>query len=186
VSEFAQKDLSQRVCVAVLSFIQKRHGRWREALRELGVEIEGFLRDNADVISEENSAQSFMLRLEGGGRELPSESVPARKFRKNGNRMIDEQLVYTPNEVAQFAKCSPSFVRKEIKNKSLKAFRLGKLLRIKGEDACYWMSKSGNLDLAGSAERQRNSQVGNGAQSGAAKKTGVDTALASVWRERRP
>lgn len=87
MSEYVQNDLSQRICVAVLSFIQKRHGNWQEALRELGREIEAFLHNNAEAIGEENSAQAFMLRLEGKVAEFPSESFPVS--RKNGKRVAE-------------------------------------------------------------------------------------------------
>lgn len=93
MSEFARNDLSQRICVAVLSFIQK-HERWQEALRELSVAIDGFQRNNAEMISEEESAQAFVLRLEENVAEFPSENVPKSTFvaRQNGRREQERLL----------------------------------------------------------------------------------------------
>lgn len=100
---------------------------------------------------------------------------------------IDPRQVYTPAEISAFAKCSQGFVRKEIRNGNLPAFRLGgKLLRIKGEDAWHWLTrKSENTGLASSQDRHGNSPMGSGVPFGAGKRTGVDTALASVLSEKR-
>ena len=100
---------------------------------------------------------------------------------------LDRGRVYTPAQISDFAQCSPSFVRKEIRNGNLPAFRLGgKLLRIKGEDAWSWLTeRSGNTGLANSDADRRDSPEANGARSGAAKRTGVDTALVSVLSETR-
>ena len=103
------------------------------------------------------------------------------------SNMIDPRQVYTPAEISTFAKCSQGFVRKEIRNGNLPAFRLGgKLLRIKGDDAWQWLTrKSENTGSGSSTGDRENSLVGNGARYGAARATGVDTALASVLRQER-
>src|SRR5687767_4805595 len=95
--------------------------------------------------------------------------------------------VYTPAQIAEFAQCSSSYVRKEIGNGNLPAFRLGgKLLRIKGEDAWTWLTgRSGNTGLASSRGDRETSLTDNGAPYGEGRRTGVDTALASVRSERR-
>jgi excisionase family DNA binding protein len=100
---------------------------------------------------------------------------------------INPRQVYTPAEISAFAKCSQGFVRKEIRNGNLPAFRLGgKLLRIKGEDAWHWLArKSENTGSGGSQENLVSSQAGSGAQYGVGKRTGVDMALASVLSEKR-
>lgn len=89
MSDVTYYELPQHICVAILTFIQKRRGGWQEALRELAVEIEAFLHDNAEMINEEESAQAFMRRLEGKVAEFPSESVPKTKSRKNGTRVAE-------------------------------------------------------------------------------------------------
>jgi excisionase family DNA binding protein len=100
---------------------------------------------------------------------------------------LDQEQIYTPDEVAILAKCSAGFVRKEIRNGNLAAFRLGgKLIRIKGHDAWEWLTrKSVNTVSVGSLDHHENSPKVNGVPSGAARKTVVDTALASVWRKER-
>lgn len=101
--------------------------------------------------------------------------------------MIALGQVYTPAEISTFAKCSQGFVRKEIRNGNLPAFRLGgKLLRIKGEDAWQWLTrKSESTGSASSTGNRGSSPVGSGARYGAGRETGVDTALASVLSEKR-
>jgi excisionase family DNA binding protein len=73
----------------------------------------------------------------------------------------------TPVEVAQMARCSASFVRKEIRAGRLVAYRLGdKLLRIKQGDAETWLTRSQATGSEGSPEHPENSPEGNGAPSG--------------------
>ena len=100
---------------------------------------------------------------------------------------ISPTMVYTPREVAAFAKCSQGFVRKQIGEGKLPAFRLGdsKLLRIKGVDAEQWLTKSQATGSAGSPELPNNSPEGNGAPHGGPKRSAADTALASVLSETR-
>lgn len=100
---------------------------------------------------------------------------------------IHPRQVYTPAEISTFARCSQSFVRKEIRNGNLPAFRLGgKLLRIKGEDAWQWLTrKSENTGLGSSRVNPESSPKGNGALYGEERQTDVDTALTSVWSEKR-
>jgi excisionase family DNA binding protein len=101
--------------------------------------------------------------------------------------MINPAQVYTPREVAVFAKCSQGFVRKQIREGRLPAFRLGdsKLLRIKGIDATQWLTKSQVIGSADSAEHLENFPRDNGAPFGVAKRTAADLALASVLSETR-
>lgn len=92
--------------------------------------------------------------------------------------------VFTPREVAKAAKVSPGFVRKQIREGKLPAYKFGeKLLRIKGVDAEQWITKFLATGSGGSHEHQDNSPEDNGAPSGGQKRSAADTAFASVLSE---
>jgi excisionase family DNA binding protein len=138
VSIFAQSYLSQRICVAILSFIRK-HGKWQKALRELSVAIKGFQRNDAEMISEEDSAQAFVLRLEGKVPEFPSESVAKRKSRKNETHVaetgrknrarrngarVSTEMVST-RDLADLTGLSPDYFQKLARSGEIPCLRLG-------------------------------------------------------------
>jgi excisionase family DNA binding protein len=53
-----------------------------------------------------------------------------------------DETVYTPEEIAEYAKCSASFVRREIRRGRLRGHKLGgKLLRVKGKEVHQWLEK---------------------------------------------
>jgi excisionase family DNA binding protein len=56
--------------------------------------------------------------------------------------IVQDDTVYTPDEIAAFAKCSPSLVRKEMQRGRLKGHRLGgRLLRAKGREVHAWLER---------------------------------------------
>jgi len=53
-----------------------------------------------------------------------------------------DDTVYTPDEIAAYAKCSATLVRREINAGRLKGHRLGgRLLRVKGREVHAWLEK---------------------------------------------
>ena len=76
-----------------------------------------------------------------------------------------DDTVYTPEEIAEYAKCSASLVRKEIKKGKLKGHRLGgRLLRAKGREVHAWLESQSpkSASTALPASEPGNSGVSNG------------------------
>ena len=97
-----------------------------------------------------------------------------------------DETVYTPEEIAEYAKCSASLVRKEIKKGRLRGHRLGgRLLRAKGREVHAWLEKQppGSENTAS----ESSSPVSSGASSGETARVGHDTAsaLASIALKER-
>jgi excisionase family DNA binding protein len=94
---------------------------------------------------------------------------------------INPVQVFTPAEVATLAKCSVGFVRRQIREGRLPAYKLGeKLLRIKGVDAEQWIWKFLTTASGGSSALPGNSPKNSGAQFGGAKPTAADSALSET------
>jgi excisionase family DNA binding protein len=98
-----------------------------------------------------------------------------------------DDTVYTPDEIAAFAKCSPSLVRKEMQRGMLKGHRLGgRLLRAKGREVHAWLERQSSS--TGNSASESSSLGSNGASSGMKETSARDTTsiLASIaLRERQ-
>src|SRR5688572_28505157 len=92
-----------------------------------------------------------------------------------------DDTVYTPDEIAAFAKCSPSLVRKEMQRGKLKGHRLGgRLLRAKGREVHAWLERQSSSTERTASESS--SPGSDGASSGTTVTSAPDTAsiLASI------
>jgi hypothetical protein len=107
---------------------------------------------------------------------LPASPQTSSEERSDTTIPLRDGAIYTPTELAIFAKCSASYVREEIKRGNLKAFRFGeRMIRIKGIEARQWIGKFADTSSGSSKDAT--------APSGMRMANAGDTAFLSVLRD---